>query len=104
MKPTAIFADLAKLLPDAIFAKVASAKFSRPIFCLRICYFDTHAPELYLALRITSQARRDQLLADKGRAALYALWAPGEATHDTELNVPDEDAPTSRDAAVRKLF
>src|ERR1043166_4911758 len=104
MTASNVHAKLGSLLPAAIAEKIASSKVAGPICCVRICYFDTHAPSTYLALRITTQARRDKILAERGRDALYTLWAPGEDNHDVEVYVPDERVPASSDESIRRLF
>src|SRR5262249_2185782 len=78
MNVTTVFASLVPRLVDAIPRTVAALGLAEPICCLRIYYYDTHAPCAYLLLRPVDESFRRKVLAEKGRDALYYLWASAE--------------------------
>jgi hypothetical protein len=79
MNTADVFERLEYRLIDAIPRAIAANGFNEPVCCMRVYYYDTHAPCTYLLLKPVSDAYRSKLLADAGKNALYYLWASGEA-------------------------
>jgi hypothetical protein len=98
------FDKLAPLLVKAIPEAVASLKLKDPICCVRLYYYDTHAPCGYLSLLIQSKKYRDQLLAEKARDALSSLWGSSEQSRDACVDLPDETPKSKSHKQLAKQF
>ena len=98
------FESLVPLLVDEIPRAIAAAKLASPLACLRIVYYDTHAPCTYLRLRTVSAECRTKVLADKGRDAPFYLWAAGEDCGDGQVDLPAEPPATKGQKQIEKLF
>ena len=98
---TGVFDQLIPLLIDAIPRSIAALRLSESICCLRVYYYDTHAPSAYLLLKPVTESFRNQLLASQGRSALFYLWGSGEPKGDGPQTIlGDSDA----DRATAELF
>jgi hypothetical protein len=86
-----VFQSLVPKLVDAVPQAIASLKLTKPICCVRVEYYDTHAPCAYLTLRTISADLRAKFLEEKGRDALSHLWASCEQSGDGEVVLPGDD-------------
>lgn len=66
-----VFQSLVAKLVDAIPQAIGSLKVTKPICCVRVEYYDTHAPCAYLTLRTISADLRAKFLEEEGRDASY---------------------------------
>jgi hypothetical protein len=82
MNAAEVFERLAARLIDAIPQSIAALRLAEPVCCLRVYYYDTHAPCAYLLLKPVEEAFRSKLLVEAGRSALFYLWASGEGKGD----------------------
>jgi hypothetical protein len=102
MNVTTVFESLVPRLVDAIPRSVGAIGLTEPICCLRIYYYDTHAPCAYLVLRPVDESFRSKVLAEKGGDALYYLWASAE---DMKGDAPEATlGDVEADSANRDLF
>jgi hypothetical protein len=87
------FENLARVLVAAIPTAIASLKLAKAVCCVRIHYYDTHAPSTYLLLKTISADCRTSVLESKGRNALYYLWGSGEECGDGHVYLPKPTSP-----------
>jgi hypothetical protein len=89
MNITTLFEALTQRLVDVIPTTIAAMRLPDLICCLRVYYYDTHAPRAYLLLKPVTEAFRGQVLAEGGRSALYRLWDD----FDPDAGVRDQPSP-----------
>ena len=80
MKNSEVFEALVPLLVDEIPKKIANLKLQKPIFRLRIYYYDTHAPATHLLLVPSSDEFRKELVKEHGGESRNQIWVGGNGT------------------------
>jgi hypothetical protein len=104
MIETALFKELVPLLINAIPDALSTRRLPETICCLRIYYYDTHAPCTYLTLSVMTERHRKQLLDTKGRDALFYLWSAGELDGDNIRERVDVNGPPPITAMFKKVY
>jgi hypothetical protein len=95
MKPPRVFRKLGAALEIAIPKAIERASAPRPLWSVRLYYYDTHAPCSYLFLGTISVQQRDKLIAKHGALANERLWSPHEVKTDgpPSLCLPSDQPP-----------
>jgi hypothetical protein len=94
MSDTEVFEALVPLLCHEIPKQITNLDLKKPIFRLRIYYYDTHAPSTYLLLVPSSDEFRKTLIAKHGGVSREQLWVGGSGSDlpTCELRGPPEIA------------
>jgi hypothetical protein len=88
-----VFTALESLLVKAIPQSVAKLRIKETICCLRVYYYDTHAPCTYLHLKTVTEAFRKSVLDEREGSALFYLWSSTEEKGDgasVDIGGPEE--------------
>src|SRR6478672_11719137 len=80
MKDTELFEALVPLLCDEIPKRIAQLDLKKPIFRLRLYYYDTHAPSTHLLLVPSSDEFRKAMAAKHGGVSREQLWVGGNGS------------------------
>jgi hypothetical protein len=86
MSIESVLSNLELLLISAIPAAVKSAKFTEPVYCLRIYYDSIDTPEegYVTRMRLLRVSARKNALATKGRNAPASIWLADETDGDEQ--------------------
>ncbi len=99
-----VFETLEPLLVAAIPPAIAAMKRTKPICCVRLYYYDPHAPCAYLTLKTISADCRAKVVSDKGRSAPFHLWSAGEECGDGMVELPSDPPANKAEKQLAKWF